>query len=228
MTTVLHVLGATNAGKTTFLDQMSDLYPRGVRKVEIGKRLRLKYLDPGSPHFDPDKFKGQSNPKETAEEAWKLYLELTHEAVTEPGVEIVLVDGQPRDVEQARKVIELTGPGRRNEFALVHADHSVRLERLAIRFGVEWDPAFEEMATNDIIDDVSPTIGAGKASEFALGVRRMSSDYRGLYDVLAELAQVGIVPKVLNTSGMAHGDDGVQMVRAVCPTVWSMFNSEAL
>ena len=206
MVTVLHVLGATNAGKTTFLDQMVDIYGDRVRRVEIGKILRAKYLDPDSPHFEPDKFKGQSNPKETADEAWKLYLDLVNEATNAEGVEIVLVDGQPRDVEQAEAVMNFVGVNDeiRIEFILVHADHEKRAERLAQRFDDEHDPGFR------------------------LGLARMESDYRGLYDVLAVLASHGIVPKVLDTSEAPIGPEGVERVRGVCPTVWSMFNAEAV
>lgn len=87
------VVGPTNAGKTTFLETVHRDYPGGVHLVQVGKIMRAKY--------PPEHFKGGCNPAHTAKEA----LELCKEGILEGlknNERVILVDGQPRDPEQAK------------------------------------------------------------------------------------------------------------------------------
>lgn len=201
--TVVHVMGCTNAGKSTLLGVMKQRFGDRVRLVEIGKTLTAKYLDPESPHYTPDKFKGQNNPKETAGEAWDIYLQEVNRGIAD-NVPMILVDGQPRDVPQVEGVFEDVAPVAEVGFLLVHADHTARLNRLRHRYP-KRPP------------------GSKNFDEYKLRLRRMENDYRGNYDVLASLAARGITPSVLNTSNMPTGSDGLHVLMGCTHAVWNEF-----
>lgn len=95
MTAVCHVIGPTNAGKTTFLEFAGKRPDVGL--IEIGKVLRAKY--------PPEHFAGLSNPAHTAVEAWQIYLD-TLAAHVAAGKRLVLADGQPRDVKQTQEILD--------------------------------------------------------------------------------------------------------------------------
>lgn len=212
-TPIVHVLGCTNAGKSTLLELMGQR--RGVHLVEVGKMMRAKYLDPSSPHYTPDKFKGQAAPKETAEEAWSLYVDGVREGLANDA-QLILVDGQPRDLEQADMIVdakENDEQGNRYEFLLVHADEEIREARLRSRFGIP-----QGFKDGDAIDhDLEQWEG------YRLGRQRMTNDYRSNFLVLARLLSFGIAPQVLDTSIMPLGDEGREMMRGVVATVWNTF-----
>lgn len=213
-TTIVHVLGCTNAGKSTLLEAMAAR--PSVHLVEVGKRMRAKYLDPNSPHYEPDKFKGQAAPKETADEAWSMYEEGVAEALGS-GARLVFVDGQPRDLEQADRIIDLAqgnaDPNVEVGFLVVTADEEVREARLRSRFGIP-----DGWKDGDAVDmDLEDWNG------FQLGLQRMTNDYRSNFQVLVRLLSHGIAPPVLDTSIMPLGPEGLEMMRGVVPTVWNTF-----
>lgn len=197
-TTVLHVMGPTCSGKSTILRKMAEKFPDDVGLVEVGKMMRAKYLDPASPHFTPDKFKGQAAPRETQEEAWSMYLDGVRSNIDK---RFVLVDGQPRDVPQARGVVEAFLPGgdledNRAAFLQVTADHDVRVNR----------------ARADRGDD---------AEAWRLAEARLIDDYRSGYLVLVELARHGITPTVFDTSTF-HGEEGVRLIGEECHLIMAI------
>lgn len=117
MSTIIHLLGNTCAGKTTIITAMLEF--EDVKAVQIGKTLRAKY--------GADYFKGQAAPAHTAVEAMQIYVNEVKAAIA-AGFKLILVDGQPRDIKQAHEVMRLW-PDQRVEYLMVHAEHDVRLER---------------------------------------------------------------------------------------------------
>lgn len=117
---IVHVMGTTCSGKSTFIDLMAAKYPHLVHTVEVGKALRAKY---GESHFN-----GQAAPLHTQTEAWDIYLSGVNDGIAK-GFPLVLVDGQPRDVSQAEGVMGLRI---RASFLLFDARHEVRERRAAL------------------------------------------------------------------------------------------------
>ena len=79
-------MGATNCGKTTLIDQLSDTF----HPVVVGKVLRKMY--------PPDYFEGQAAPAKTDEIAFNIMCDGIKEA-HEKG-KVPLIDGQPRNQVQ--------------------------------------------------------------------------------------------------------------------------------
>lgn len=79
-------MGATNSGKTTMIEQLSDVY----YPVMVGRELRKR--------FPPDYFDGQAAPAKTDELAFQIMCEGIQEAHDKAMIPIV--DGQPRNQVQ--------------------------------------------------------------------------------------------------------------------------------
>lgn len=90
------VVGATNVGKSTFLNAIKLALGKQVHLVEVGKWMRAKY--------PPEHFQGQAAPAHTQEEALHMLFGGIREGEAN-GSTIILVDGQPRDIEQAREIM---------------------------------------------------------------------------------------------------------------------------
>lgn len=90
------VIGPTNAGKSTFLNAVKEAYPSKAHLVEVGKLMRAKY--------HPDHFKGQANPNHTKVEALEMLFAGIKEG-SDRDANFILVDGQPRDPEQGREIM---------------------------------------------------------------------------------------------------------------------------
>lgn len=112
--------------------------------VEVGKILRAKY-PPG--HFD-----GQANPKKTQSEAWQLCEQGVQQCVDE-GKQVILIDGQPRDVSQVGLCV-YSFPSSEYEliYLLVDAalDERDRRARLS-RSGEDLETLAIPRLTNDMI-----------------------------------------------------------------------------
>lgn len=168
MKTVLHLMGPTCAGKSTILKACVEQRPDVFGVVEVGKMLRAKY---GEAYF-----KGQAAPEHTQDEAWQLYLGGVRDQINQ-GKRIVLVDGQPRDVRQARAVLQRPhGQDVRCDFLMVHASEEVR-ERRA-----------RETRTGDSLE---------------LALQRMRNDYRNCYVAWIELLRRGVTPTLIDTGDEA-------------------------
>lgn len=127
-TRFIFVIGATNAGKTTLLDTVKALAHPDHATIEIGRRFRAKY--------PPEHFRGESNPKHTADEAWSWFVEeaTAHRTM---GKRFVWVDGQPRDIPQAEAIVA-NGWDIGGCYVHLYADESVRIRRAKLR---DTDPA---------------------------------------------------------------------------------------
>ena len=172
MSNILHLMGPTCAGKSTLISRMLVIAPELVGAVEVGKMMRAKYLDPKSPHYQPDFFKGQAAPTHTQAEAWQMYVDGVKAQIAAKK-RIILVDGQPRDIQQARDVVGLWKSPHRASYLMIHADQEIRHERAA--------------ATR-------------KDDALALALQRMEGDYKNCYVVLAELGLRDEVVRWFNTS----------------------------
>jgi adenylate kinase family enzyme len=202
MIRLIFVMGPTNVGKGTLLAAASKIPHVGL--VEVGKMMRAKYLDPKSPFYDPDHFKGQAAPKHTQAEAWQMMLDGIEAAKAAKKL-VIFIDGQPRDVEQAQKcAFELEGYDKR--FISLHADHDIRLRRAILRDG--GDDANKLLAKLELgkapdpdLDHLPPAL--------RLSIQRMTTDYRGQYEVQAKLALCGRVTFFHDTSYDGYSYDAL-------------------
>lgn len=141
---VCFVMGATCAGKTTFLNYASAATGRvlPVSLVQVGKMFREKY--------PPSHFEGQAAPEHTAGEAWE-WCAAGIDAAAKKGSRLILVDGQPRSVRQVQQVHAEIVPIFRTMFVLLHADLSVRMTRASRD---ESDPAKKDLTTRRLTNDL--------------------------------------------------------------------------
>jgi len=162
MASIIHLMGPTCAGKSTIIDKLTEL-SQDVFTVQIGKILRKKYGE--------DYFKGQAAPEHTRDEALNLYFETINEGISQ-GKKLILVDGQPRDLDQARVMMK-SWPDHRSSFLMVHAEHSIREARA--RAGRKPGPDLD------------------------LAVARLVNDYRNCYVVMIQLLAKGYKVDVVDT-----------------------------
>jgi len=97
-TCVVAIMGPTCAGKSTLLNWLKDFFGDRASFVEVGKTLRAKY--------PPEYFQGQNNPQHTAQEAWQLCEDGIKAGRAEKRA-FVFVDGQPRDIPQTDKMVQI-------------------------------------------------------------------------------------------------------------------------
>lgn len=162
MASIIHMMGPTCAGKSTLIDTLLALSDT-VHPVQIGKLLRKKYGE--------DYFKGQGAPVHTQAEALQLYYDTINEGIA-LGKKVILVDGQPRDLGQARQMM-MDWPDHRVTYLMVHADHEVREFRA--RAGRKPGPDLE------------------------LAIARLTNDYKNCYVVMTELLRSGRQVDVVDT-----------------------------
>lgn len=158
---LVFVIGPTNAGKSSLLAAAGRL---GHTCIEVGKALRAKYMDPASPHYAPDYFKGEAAPQHTALEAWTL---MVNGIAAAPADRLIFVDGQPRDIQQCDEITEkyVLNPAYQVLFYNVYAPRDVRLARARAR---DTDP-----------------------DRLKLSMDRMDGDIPKLYEVLCRIASRG-------------------------------------
>jgi adenylate kinase family enzyme len=152
---LVFVMGATNAGKSTFMTKMGSDYPHVVGLVEVGKLMRAKY--------PPDHFKGQAAPAHTAMEAWSMMTVAIEQHINN-GKRLIFVDGQPRDMLQAAGVLDKyyddTEHWSSVKFLHLWAHKDRRIERAKKR-------------------------DAGDEAKLQLSLQRMDNDPPQLYEVLS-------------------------------------------
>lgn len=176
-TRLIFVIGPTNAGKGALLDAVTNVDPDGVGLVEVGKLFRAKYLDPKSPFYDPDYFKGQAAPAHTAAEAWNMMVVGVNANIV-AGRSVILIDGQPRDVDQVNGILNEYGrnPTFSVEFAHVYAPESLRQKRAQVR-------------------------DANDEAKLKLSMQRMQGDLIKIYEVLTRLINNGAVVHTIYNDG---------------------------
>ncbi len=157
--TLCFMMGPTNVGKSTTLSAIEAAGAGTVGLVEVGNMMRAKYLDPASPFYEPDKFKGKAAPKETAVEAWQMLVDGLAKHEVNPKIQFVLIDGQPRDFEQCYDAMKFPN---HKVFVNLYADLATREERCEKR------------------DGANPV-------KFALSKQRMTGDVPILYELLCIL-----------------------------------------
>jgi len=183
---IVHLMGPTCAGKSTLINRLLNIAPEIVGAVEVGKMMRAKYLDPASPHYQPDFFKGQAAPLHTQAEAWQMYKDGVQRCVDE-GKKIVLVDGQPRDIQQARDIVGLWHAPHRAVYLLIHATEAVRTQR---------------------------AVASRTGDSLELARARLKNDYENCYNVMVELTKANEVYRVLDSSELGSMDALAELVLA--------------
>lgn len=147
MRVLCYVMGPTNAGKSTFLQWAANRLGERVALVEVGKVLRGKY--------PPSYFARQNNPAHVAEEAWQIFLDRIAETETQKGVDLVLIDGQPRDLVQTRKslIVSTASPSfYKPSYIFLDASEEVRTARARRRF--DGDPEGLDLAMGRMRGDL--------------------------------------------------------------------------
>lgn len=140
---LVFVMGPTGAGKSTLLDllRQCDADVCRVATVEVGKTLRAKY--------PPEHFAGQCNPQHMQEEAWAICEEGVKSA-REAGAQLILVDGQPRDIPQVHLSIERFPDSEyRKKYLLLYVPLEERDRR--VRDRKDYESLAKPRLTNDMV-----------------------------------------------------------------------------
>lgn len=141
---LVFVMGPTCAGKSTLFDYVRKHAPH-IGLVEVGKMFRAKY--------PPSYFQGQAAPAHTREEAWQMCEGAIREHAA-AGKLHVLVDGQPRSIDQVEACFTKLADFPRKLFVYLDPGLEERTRRLVGRFKLpEEQEAFElgrQRLTNDI------------------------------------------------------------------------------
>lgn len=189
---LIFVIGATNAGKSTLISAAKEV---GCGTVEVGKMMRAKY--------PPEYFQGQAAPTKTQGEAMQMMMDGIEQVRAQgPGMcldcqgkgylsgfgtttgllcqcrcsgtgvavrHLCFIDGQPRAMEQFRVCIALRDQG------------------YPIAFCHLWAPLADREARARQRDSSDP-------AKLALSLSRLQGDMPVLYDITAELMQRPTIP----------------------------------
>ena len=120
--------------------------------------------------YPPEFFEGQAAPAHTEQEAMSMYTDFVTER-RDHGYGLIIVDGQPRKQSQVAACIN-NASGLQHDFLLVHADHGIR---------------------NDRLDS------SRSGSSLELAIRRLDTDYRNQYEVMVELARLGLELNIVDS-----------------------------
>lgn len=149
---IAFMMGCTCAGKSSFLDfarkedrTVRPELTRAVGFVEVGKMLRAKY--------PPSHFQGQAAPAHTAEEAWTMCRDAVNKLLESPLNQLILVDGQPRDMNQADKCSS-AWPGVAKKFVFFDCPLEERRRRSRLRHAAA-DDAAAELTERRLVNDMT-------------------------------------------------------------------------
>lgn len=100
----------------------------------------------------PEYFKGQAAPRHTQEEAWRLFMEGYESALS--WAEIIVVDGQPRSLDQNEKICALSGVHK--QFIFLHAPIGERERRARAKYemGADKDEGALQLAMDRMKNDI--------------------------------------------------------------------------
>lgn len=170
---LISVIGPSCTGKTWMMDFIRDAGDPRIGLVEVGRYFREKYLDPKSPHYQPDYFKGQMAPAHTQKEAWDV-LESSVNRHLADGKRAIVIDGQPREVGQAHRMLD-NWTSVSKMFVVLHASPAERERR-----------ALAKVESED---------------NRQLRLQRLQRDIADTYEVLLTLIQRRTYIKVIDTEG---------------------------
>jgi predicted kinase len=141
---IMPIMGACYTGTTTLLAKCKQEEPSLFGLVEVGKLLRAKYGE--------DHFKGQAAPDHTEQEAWDLGEREMNARIRE-GHKVILVDGQPRRINQFQKMVNYVAA---HEYPIIYtvlyAPLDERKERAIKRDG--GDEARTRLGNARLTDDM--------------------------------------------------------------------------
>lgn len=134
---IVAIMGVTNAGKSTLMDEVDQIPTIG--KIEVGKELRRRH--------PPEYFKGKAAMEETEREVWDIFSEQFQNAL-DAKCRAVCVDGQPRMVRQVQEMYDRYG---RFSVLLLDAPRDILKERARQRD--EGDAGLVDLSMQRLIND---------------------------------------------------------------------------
>lgn len=165
------ITGATNSGKSSLVSYLGKRHDVGL--IEIGKILRKKY--------PPSYFKGQQQPKHTEAEVLQLLADLIDKHVNN-GVRFIVVDGQPRSLDQLGVFERAKLP---KLYIHLFSPEKVRIDRIKKRDG-------------------------NNAEALALSMTRLNGDIPSVYEILLRTLMSGGAVRIYDTSSSAYSFDDVE------------------
>lgn len=178
MSHIVHLMGPSCAGKSTLINELLRIAPGDVAAVEVGKMLRAKHGEAA--------FAGQAAPAWSQAEAWNLYLEGVNAGIAQRK-KIIVVDGQPRDKQQATDIVGRWRRPHLSSFLMLHAEHEERERRCRADNGNR---------------------------DLEKRLQRLTNDYRNCYTVLAHLLMADQVIRVIDTTSMGDCSALAEMILA--------------
>lgn len=135
MVPVVFLMGATSTGKSTFMDFAESVLGNHVALIQVGKEFRKRY--------PPEHFKGSAAPDHTEKEAIAIFDEMLYASLARTGVDLILVDGQPRRESQVPVVLARRNAFMDYRFVMLNcslAEQKVRAAHRAKKHADEEDP----------------------------------------------------------------------------------------
>lgn len=157
---LISVMGVTNTGKSTLLTEAAKLEDVGL--IEVGKELRRRH--------PPEYFNGFAAMKHTEDEAWEIFDE-QYAAAEAAGCRVCLVDGQPRMVEQVKRII-MYGKNRKAFGGMERSFSAIIL-----------------YADRGLLDYRAKHRDADNERALELNMKRLSNDFEQLLPVLATMLE---------------------------------------
>lgn len=196
-----YILGASNAGKTTLIKQLEEA-GLSLASIRVGEEMRKRH--------PPSFFQGQGAPEKTRKEAWEVFSSgfLQHAG----SVDYILVDGQPRRIEETEQLI---GTEARigawalaeipRTFIYLHADQQTLVGRCCERFQVS--PGIQDLLTAGKWSPADLLRSAGQAlddqlisSDVYYNICRVVNDPIALLPILLRLYRGGEIFRQLDST----------------------------
>lgn len=169
-TVILHLIGNNGVGKTSISRAVANLHDYACA-VNVGQIFRRRY--------PPKHFQGQMAPSHTKKEALQIYRDEVSNML-DCGMQLIVVDGQPRSTDQVRVVDQMFSFCTR-KYLLLHLDHDIRKVRLEDRDG-------------------------GNEGNLELSMHRLERDYRSTYEVIVELARIKVELDIFDVQNLSVDD----------------------
>lgn len=177
MLRIVFLMGTTCSGKGTFCDYVKDKMGSAVYVIGVGAILRKLHT--------AEYFTGLGAQEKTEKEVWQIFDEEYQRAVTQPGVRLVIVDGQPRLPIHCINFQAYANPFVEFVHVMFYASAEIRKGRIQKRF--PYDPT------------KGPEFNDEVAAKQKLAFDRITNDVLQLFEVWSKLNLLGQSVTVVNT-----------------------------
>lgn len=126
MIRVIFLMGTTCSGKGTFCEYAKQMLGDAVYVIGVGAILRQRH--------DPSYFNGLGAQEKTEKEVWEIFDEEYRKALAQPGVALIIVDGQPRLPVHVTKTMKYANAFTEFVHVMFYASPDVRRARVEGRF----------------------------------------------------------------------------------------------